>query len=99
MIVIRVAVKVKPEAKANFVRQIKQEMGEVKKQFPGCERYTLYTDVTDDNKLMLYEEWQSQASFEAYKESDYFKQNGELLFPMMAEPPDSAYFNAALIPS
>ena len=98
MIVIRVAVKVKPENKADFVQQIKQEMIEVKQKFDGCERYALYTDITNEDQMLLYEEWQSQANFDTYTSSDYFKKNGEKLFPMMAEPPEAAYFDAALIP-
>ena len=96
MIVIRVVVKVKPEEQVNFVNHMKQEMVEVK-QFSGCEKFRLYTDVTNENTFLLYEEWQSQTNFDAYKNSDYFKQNGEKLFPMMAEPPDSAYFEAEIL--
>ncbi len=97
MMVIRVAVKIKPEEAANFVNHIQQEMIEVKQQFTGCERFNLYRDIADENTFLLYEEWQSQANFEAYKNSDYFKQNGQKLFPMMVEPPDSAYFEAQIL--
>jgi quinol monooxygenase YgiN len=73
-----------------------QEMVEVK-QFSGCEKFRLYADVTNENTFLLYEEWQSQTNFDTYKNSDYFKQNGEKLFPMMAEPPDTAYFEAEIL--
>ena len=96
MIVIRVLVTVKPEEKENFVNHIKQEMVDVK-QFAGCEKFNLYADVANKDTFLLYEEWQSQTYFDAYKNSDDFKQNGEKLFPMLAEPPDSAYFEAEII--
>ena len=97
MIVIRVEVKVKPEETAGFVNHMTQEMSEVKEQFGGCERFNLYEAVADENTFLLYEEWESQTSFDAYKNSDYFKRNGEKLFAMMAEQPDSAYFEAAVL--
>lgn len=97
MIVIRVAVTVKPEEKLNFVNLMQQETTEVK-QFAGCERFNLYTDIVDENTFLLYEEWQTLADFEAYKNSDLFKQNGAKLFPMMSGAPDSAYFQAEMLP-
>lgn len=95
--VIRVVAKVKPEEEANFVNHMKQEMVEVKR-FAGCETFRLYADVAEKNTFLLYEEWTSQTNFAAYKNSDYFKQNGEKLFAMMTEAPDSAYFEAEVLP-
>lgn len=97
MLVIRVLVKVKPEEKTGFINHMKHEMAEVKEMFAGCEKFNLYGDIARENTFMLYEEWQSQVNFDAYKNSDYFKKNGEKLFAMMAEPPDSAYFKAEVL--
>lgn len=96
MIVIRVAVEVKPEEVSAFVDHVTQEMVDVK-EFAGCERFHLYADVKDENKFLLYEEWQTLENFNAYKISDYFTENGKKLFPMLAMNPDSAYFDAALL--
>ena len=97
MIVIRVLVNVKPEASADFVNHIKQEMAEVKQKFTGCERFALYGDASKEDSFLIYEEWQSQTNFDTYRTSDYFKQNGEKLYAMMADPPDSAYFTAEVL--
>jgi quinol monooxygenase YgiN len=76
---------------------MKQEMTEVKQKFTGCERFALYGDASKEDNFLIYEEWQSQANFEAYQTSEYFKKNGEKLFAMMAGAPDSAYFEADVL--
>ena len=97
MIIIRVNVTIKPEERSAFVAQIKKEMIDVKQGFAGCARFNLYEDVMDENRFLLYEEWQTAENFKAYQTSDYFQENGKKLFPMMADKPDSAYFEAALV--
>ena len=96
MIVIRVNVKIKPEETENFKEFLQQEMKDVK-QFSGCEHFHLYEDIYNPNAFLLYEEWQTLADFDAYRQSDFFKQNGEKLFPMMAQPPDSSYYQATAV--
>jgi quinol monooxygenase YgiN len=46
---------------------------------------------------MLYEEWQSKEAFDAYRHSDFFKQNGQIFNPMFSAKPDSAYYQAERI--
>lgn len=96
MHIIRVQVNVKPEKKEAFIAHLNQEAVTVKQEFKGCEKFGLFVDTTDNNGFLLYEEWQSQELFNAYRESGLFKQNGAKLFPMMAGKPDSAYFAAEL---
>lgn len=96
MIVIRVAVEVKPEEVGAFVNHLQQEMAGVK-QFAGCERFHLYTDVQDTNKFLLYEEWATAENFQAYRTSDFFEENSKKLHGMMAGEPDSAYFEASVV--
>lgn len=98
MVVIRVLVNVKPEASDAFVDHAKREMTEVKQKFAGCERFALYGDLVKENTFLLYEEWQTQENFDAYRTSVYFQQNGEKLYAMMADTPDSAYFTAEALP-
>ncbi|MFK7802042.1 MAG: putative quinol monooxygenase [Anaerolineae bacterium] len=96
MHIIRVLLTVKPEEKEAFITHLNQEAAAVKQNFSGCEKFGLFIDATDENGFLLYEEWESQQHFNAYRESDLFKQNGAKLFPMMAGKPDSAYFSAEL---
>ncbi len=96
MIVIRVLLQIKADVTENFVHHMKQETKEMQ-SFEGCERFALYSDVSDENTFLLYEEWQTQHHFDAYKNSETFKKNGEKVFPMIAGKPDSAYFSAELL--
>lgn len=96
MHIIRVLVNVKPEERQAFITHLNQEAVAVKQQFKGCDIFSLFVDASTENSFLLYEEWQTQEHFSAYRSSDLFKQNGAVLFPMMADKPDSAYFSAEL---
>lgn len=99
MFIIRVIMTVKPDEAPAFVEYLQKEAADVKAQFAGCEQFGLFADVSAENRYLLYEEWETQAAFNAYRNSDFFKQNSAVLFPMMAGAPDSAYFSAEIIPS
>jgi len=77
-----------------IVAQIQREMVEVKEQFAGCEWFSLYEASVGDRDFLLYEEWESKEAFYAYRNSDYFAENGKSLFAMLDGPPSSAYFAA-----
>ena len=96
MIVIRVAVHVKPESRARFVEHMQQEAREVR-QMVGCQRFELFGHLSDPNQFLLFEEWSDRPSFRAYRDSDYFLRNRDQLFPMVAEKPDTAYYSAELL--
>lgn len=38
---------------------------------PGCLRYELLSDDTDENKFILVEKWESQAALDAHDESEH----------------------------
>jgi quinol monooxygenase YgiN len=94
---VRVAVRVRPQARDAFVAQLKKEEREVPDRFPGCERFTLYCDPADPDSLFLYEEWTDRQAADAYLTSDYFQAGGAVLFPLMDGSPDSAYYDASRV--
>jgi quinol monooxygenase YgiN len=94
MFTIRVAVRVRPEGRARFLTQLKREEQEVPERFDGCERFAVYSDPSDPNSLLLYEEWASREAADAYLTSDYFRAAGTVLYPLMDGSPDSAYYEA-----
>ena len=94
MHVIRVSVRVNDEALADFVRYARQQAEEVPARFEGCLRYGFHQSLDDDGRYLLYQEWASEERFERYRRSAYFAEAGARLRPMMAEPPESAYFAA-----
>jgi quinol monooxygenase YgiN len=93
MIVIRVQMQVQPERKMEFLELLGQEALKVR-ALEGCLKFDMFEQVSEDNTLLLYEEWQTLGQFDAYRTSDMFKQNGQKLFAMMAGKPDSAYYSA-----
>lgn len=95
MIVIRVVMNVQPEYKGRFLELLSQEAKEVR-QLEGCVRFNIFEDVSRENTLLLYEEWQTLESFDAYRTSAAFKETGQQLFPLIDGKPDSAYYSATI---
>ncbi len=96
MIVIRIIVTVKPKERGALLVHMKQEVAAMK-QFPGCERFKLFEDVSSEDTFLLYEEWKDRTSFAAYKSSPTFEANNRTLRPMLKGSPDQAYFIAELM--
>ena len=94
MFCVRVAVRVKSEGRERFLAQLKKEEREVPDRFAGCARFAVFSDPADPDSLLLYEEWTSREAADRYLRSDYFREAGEVLFPLMDGAPDSAYYEA-----
>lgn len=96
MIVIRVMFRIQAEHSSQFSELIQADLAQARKM-PGCLHFGLFADPTDAQAFLLYEEWASQADFEAYKNSDAFKANSARIFPLMDGRPASAYFAAEVL--
>jgi len=96
MHVIRVVIQVDPEAREKFVEIARHEFEQVPQQFEGCERFAYWDSIVNPGEVLLYQEWASVEDFDRYRGSDYFKQLGEKLFPLLAGKPDAAYYRAEL---
>ena len=95
MFCVRVAVRVKSEGRERFLAQLKKEEArEVPDRFAGCAHFAVFSDPADPDSLLLYEEWTSREAAARYLRSDYFREAGEVLFPLMDGAPDSAYYEA-----
>jgi quinol monooxygenase YgiN len=93
MIVIRVIAQVQAEKRQDFVQFMTNFIG-VSSKYEGCIKFNFYDDVNNENTFLLYEEWESLTHFNAYRESEHFKESGTVLFPMMNGTPDSVYYEA-----
>lgn len=93
MMVIRILIPVKPETKADFIAAMHESVP-ISSAFEGCLHFALYENTSDENALLLYEEWETQEHFDAYRNSEHFQESGKVLFSLMDGTPDSAYFNA-----
>lgn len=94
MHVIRIILQVKPEARDAFTEIARSEYEQVPKNFEGCERYAFWDSIVNPGEVLLYEEWKSAEDFDHYRNSDYFKEIGQKLFPLLAGKPDAAYYQA-----
>lgn len=63
---------------------------------PGCIDVRVLEAHDDDRRLTVLHEWEDRASFEAYTGSDEFARSGEVIFPLVTEPPTSRRFDAEL---
>ncbi len=93
MQIIRVVVQVKPESQDAFQQLAKDEFRDVPAKFKGCHRFAYWNSTVNPGEVLLYEEWEDSASFDAYRTSDYFKELGGKMFPMLAGKPDAAYYD------
>ena len=93
MVVVRVQLEVKEDSVDAFVAYLQQER-EAVLQMEGALRYKVFGDPIQPTHFILYEEWASKEAFEAYQASENFRQSFAVLGPMMAGPPDSAYYAA-----
>jgi quinol monooxygenase YgiN len=93
MVIIRVAMNVRAENREKFLGLLEQEAKEVR-QLEGCLKFNIFEDISSENALLLYEEWQTLEAFDAYRTSQAFKETGQYLFPLIDGKPDSAYYSA-----
>lgn len=98
MIVIHVQAKINPENRATFLDQIRHD-SLVSRQFAGCARWSWAEDVSEANRFVLYEEWESSEAFSAYRDSEHFKQTGAAMFPLIDGQPITAYYQAEAFPA
>lgn len=63
---------------------------------PGCIDVRVLEAPDDDRRLTVLHEWEDRASFDAYTRSDEFARSGDVIFPLVTEPPVSRRFDAQL---
>jgi len=97
MFTVRVAARVHPDGREEFLAQLKQQEREVPTLFEGCERFSVFNDPTDPVSIMLYEEWRDADAARAYMASPYFEAAGSILRPLIAGQPDSAYYESVRV--
>ena len=64
---------------------------------PGCVDFRVFPGRPGDTDVTVVHEWVDQASFDRYLASDAFARSGEVLRPLLTEPPSSRRFRAELV--
>ena len=96
MMVIRVIMDIKPEHDEAFRAYFADETEAVRK-LDGCLRYELFAAADQAHTYLLYEEWASAEDFRAYQQSPMLKKSFQVLGPMMAGRPNSAYYDGTKV--
>ncbi len=63
MLIVAVIVPIKPGTYAQAVPVMEKMALETKKE-PGCVFYEFYAHISDQNSLLVYEEWESEEALE-----------------------------------
>ena len=93
MVVIRVKVEVGAQNRQAFLENSRTEVVKAG-EFKGCLNFGWYEEIGQEGTFLLYQEWATQADFDAFRKSAFFEQNGAKVFPMLSGKPDTAYFDA-----
>jgi quinol monooxygenase YgiN len=62
------------------------------KSFAGCLMVGVYRDIADEFTFLLYEEWDTNENFDAYRQSSLFQAEREKILPWLIAKPDAAHF-------
>ena len=97
MLVARVRVTASPDRVEPLVELLAAEAETVPSMFAGCQLFVVSVDSADEHTVMITEEWSSKEQFEAYQTSDHFASIMGSALPLIAGPPDSAYYEGELV--
>lgn len=89
MIIVTLQLKVAPEKRLNVLKTIHAMIGPTTVQ-SGCLHCGFYSNTQNDDELILFEEWESQAHLERHLHTDDFR---KLLAAMetASEPPKISF--------
>ena len=85
-----------PADRAAALAQLDREHDQVR-AMPGNQAFRVYASRQDDTAVTVVHEWDDEASFAGYVQSDSFARSGEVLRPMMTGAPVSRRFHAELL--
>ncbi len=96
MLIVIVDVDIKPDAVADTVAALEKDRAAAL-SMPGCLAFRSCAINGASDKIVLVQEWEDSASFEAYKASPAFAEAMSAIKPVMAGTPVSRTFNATLV--
>jgi quinol monooxygenase YgiN len=64
---------------------------------PGNLDFRVYASRVDETRVAVVHEWEDEASFAGYLDSDSFARSGQVLRPIMTGAPVSRRFRAELV--
>jgi quinol monooxygenase YgiN len=76
--------------------QLDREKDEIR-AMPGNLDFRVYAARHDETAVVVIHEWADEGSFAGYLSSDAFARSGEVLRPLVTDPPVSRRFHADLL--
>jgi quinol monooxygenase YgiN len=70
MILLAATIPIKPEMREDAVRAV-TEMVEATVKEAGCLKYDFYSSITDPNRFMAFEEWESDEALAAHMQTPH----------------------------
>ena len=81
MIRLNVSLIVEKSENMQPLREAAMELVELSLHDKGCIDYDLYASQSNDDRLMIYETWESREALQAHSDSEHFKR----LVPQLQE--------------
>jgi quinol monooxygenase YgiN len=81
---------------ADRIARLDAEQHQVR-AMPGNVAFRVYASREDETRITVVHEWDDEASFAGYLESDSFARSGKALRPIMTGTPVSRRFRAELL--
>ena len=97
MFTVRVSLTTTPEGRGTLLERLSEEASVVPSKYDGCTFYAVSVDATNENHVLLAEEWTDKAAFEQYQQSDAFKEVLGAIGSCLAAPPDSVYYESTVV--
>ena len=94
MLVLQVAIQIKPENVDAFMKKV-IENGKAARTEAGCRHFDVLVDPDDKTKVMLYEVYDDQKAFEAHQAGAAFKKYVAEAVPLLASR-ERKFWNKAL---
>jgi len=86
VVVLHVAVQVKPEQREAFVAGARDNAEHAVKDEPGCLRFDIVQDREDPDRFFFYEVYRDDAALAAHRETPHFKRYIEQHLQWLVEP-------------
>lgn len=96
MLYVRAILNVKPDQRETLLEAAKPCIEATLKE-PGCVEYELHTSLSDPNRLVFLEVWESAEHLKPHGKSDHMKAFGKVAAGCLAGPPRIEYITPAKV--
>jgi quinol monooxygenase YgiN len=86
----------RPDDRSAVQERLEAEQGSIR-SMPGCVDMRVFPSPRHPSELTVLHEWEDQASFTRYLDSESFRRSGELIRPLLVSAPISRRFTAQLV--